>query len=126
MNILKNQKKIKKTLNQIKSFCDYSDYVETSTYKCCSEMPQELSSKLGNDDYAKQIVTFWYLSKLIEDEYISLDDYVKFIKADKDTFINQESILFDYYLKNDYFRSYLNGFIFPAATGTPGEESVSK
>ncbi len=110
--------KITKTLKQIKSFCDYSDYVESSTYKCCSGMPKELSAKLGNDEYIKQIVIFWYLSKLIEDEYISLDDYVKYVKADKDTFINKESILFDYYLKNDLFRSYLNGFIFPAATGT--------
>ena len=94
-----------KTLKQIKSFCDYSDYVESSTHKCCSGMPKELSVKLGSDEYIKQIVIFWYLSKLIEDEYISLDDYVKYVKADKDTFINKESIHFDYYLKNDLFRS---------------------
>ena len=116
---IKNRKAIKRTLKQINSFCDYSDYVETSTQKCCSELPKELSSKLGNE-YSNQIVIFWYLSKLIEDEYVSLDDYITFIKADKDTFIKQERILFDYYLKNDYFRSYLNGFIFPAATGTDG------
>lgn len=63
--------------------------------------------------------SFWFISKFLEDELISLDDYVYLTQSNKESILDCESEIFNYYL--NHYHS-LNALIFDAS-GTLDDSS---
>lgn len=94
--------------DRIEFVCDYSKSVTKVTNKCIKQLPTDI---INNKELLYACV-FWFISKFIEDERISMDDYLTIINIKKDEFTKNESKIFNYYLTNSTFQKALNALMF--------------
>ena len=100
---------------RFKKYCEYSSSVENTTLKIYNILPEFIIS----DDYLRYACIFLYISKIIEDNILCLDDFCKISGFEKETIKKNEYILFSYFLLKS--PTYLN---LPTFTGLGVKDSV--
>lgn len=98
---------------QIQQFCDYSPIVKQTTEIFIEKHEKQLKHKINNNDYVLFACLFWFISKIIEDELISIDDYLRVTGLNKHMLTKHEKIIFKHYINNNNdFQKNLNNMIF--------------
>lgn len=95
--------------NQLHNCCEYASIVMKLA-------DNKLFPTVSTNMYIQYASLYWFLSKFIEDELVSLKDYARISGVPSKEIIKHEKDLFNYYLSN---QKDLNELIF-AASGTLG------